>query len=356
MVPADPVPGPVAVHELQLGDPVELAGQAHRIVAERHQRRLPPVEHIGGEVVHVAGEAFLGVLAGELHVFHLDLDGGELPAVSQLDQMAAGRVVRDRAQLGDGTVDAQVGGQEPVLDHRQHQRRRAQLEVGGQLAHIGVAEDHVQPAVLFGIRVRLVTGIDDRPLQRRLQAHLDFEEVGSLADLEAFLPAVGAAPHPAGPADDLPGDEERREKPDDLREWRRATHQVVFVAAVGCALIVGVVLVELDGRGTGNRAGLGGCLLHHPLARLVPQDGRQRLGAFRTRVLRVRVIHVEPGTIGQNDVRQPEILVSELAGVRCVPGQVKAPRVAQRVLLLEVPARPPGLSGSRRVIGVDHLG
>src|SRR5262245_54665835 len=214
----------------------------------------------------------------------------------------------------------------------------------------------MQPAVLLRVSVRLVPGIDDRPLERRLQADLDLEEVGSLADLEAFLPAVGTAADPTSATDDLPGNEERREKPDDLRKWRCTAHQVIFVAAVRRALIVGVVLIELDRRGTGDRAGLGGGFLHHPLARLVPQDRSERLSALRTGVLRVRVIHVEPGAVGQNNVRQPEILVSELAGVRSVPGQVKAPRIAQRVLLLEIPARAPGLGGSCRVIGVDYLG
>jgi len=39
--------------------------------------------------------------------------------------------------------------------------------------------------------VRLVAGVDDRPLERGLQGDLDLEEVGALADLEALVPAVG---------------------------------------------------------------------------------------------------------------------------------------------------------------------
>ena len=54
-------------------------------------------------------EPVLGVLAGQFHVLHLDLDRGELPAVAQRDQVTAGRVVRDRAKLGDGAVDREVG-------------------------------------------------------------------------------------------------------------------------------------------------------------------------------------------------------------------------------------------------------
>ena len=115
-----------------------------------------------------------------------------------------------------GAVDGQVRGEEPVLDHRQHQRGGADLEVGRDLGEVGVADDHVQPAVLLGVGVRLVAGVDDRPLERGLEADLDLEVVGALADLEAVLAAVLADPDPAGAADDLAADEERRQVPDDV--------------------------------------------------------------------------------------------------------------------------------------------
>ena len=91
----------------------------------------------------------------------------------------------------------------PVLDHREHQRGRADLEVGRDLGQVGVADDHVQAAVLLRVGVRLVAGVDDRPLERGLEADLDLEEVGALADLEAVLAAVLADADPAGAADDL---------------------------------------------------------------------------------------------------------------------------------------------------------
>jgi hypothetical protein len=55
----------------------------------------------------------------------------------------------------------------------------------------------VQPPVLLRAGVRLVPGIDDRALERGLQADLDLEEVGALADLEAGAAAVGADTDPA---------------------------------------------------------------------------------------------------------------------------------------------------------------
>ncbi len=153
-----------------------------------------------------------------------------------------------------------------------------------------------------------------------------------------------SAPMPTRPgaADHLPGHEERGEVPDDVRERRGPAHQVVLVAAVRGALVVGVVLVQLDGGGARHGRGPGRGLRHHPLASLIPDHRAQRVGALGCRVLRVGMVHVQPGPVGQDDVGQAQVLVGQLGGIRGIPGQVEAPGVAQRVLLLEIPPRPPG--------------
>ncbi len=69
----------------------------------------------------------------------------------------------------------------------------------------------MQAPVQVGAGVRLVAGVDDRPLERRLQADLHLDEVGALRDLETRSGAVGADRDPAGAAEDLPRHEERRE-------------------------------------------------------------------------------------------------------------------------------------------------
>jgi hypothetical protein len=68
--------------------------------------------------------------------------------------------------------------------------------------------------------VRLVAGVDDRPLERRLEPDLDLEVVGPLAELEALAAAVLPDADPAGAGDDLPADEERRQVADDVGERR----------------------------------------------------------------------------------------------------------------------------------------
>ena len=50
--------------------------------------------------------------------------------------------------------------------------------------------------------------------------------------------------------EDLPGDEERGEVAHDVGERRSATHEVVLMASVRRALVVRVVLVQLDREGT----------------------------------------------------------------------------------------------------------
>ncbi len=261
----------------------------------------------------------------------------------------------DRPQPRDRAVDGEVPADEPVLDHRQHQRGRADLEVRRHLGEVGVAEDDVQPAVLLRVGVRLVARVDDRPLQRGLQPDLDLEVVGALADLEPVLAPVLADPDAAGAADHLSGHEERREVPHDLAERRAAPHQVVLVRAVGRALVVGVVLVEVHGRAAGQLRGPAGGVEHHLLTRLVPADDVQRRGHLGRGVLRVRVVDVEPGAVGEDHVRQSEVLVGQQARVGDLPRHVEAAGVAQRRLLLEVPARTAGPDRRGRV-GVDDLG
>lgn len=58
-------------------------------------------------------------------------------------------------------------------------------------------------AVLLGVGVRFVAGVDDGALEGRLQADLDLEVVGALAELEAVLVSVLADADAARSGDDL---------------------------------------------------------------------------------------------------------------------------------------------------------
>jgi len=104
-----------------------------------------------------------------------------------------------------------------------------------------------------------------------------------------------SAPWPTTPGEeyDLPGDEERGEVEHDVSERRGAANQVVLVADVGTALVVGVVLYS--GRGTRRH---GGRLHKRPPDITVPTDlsrSRPRAGwCIRAWGIRGGVIHVKP--------------------------------------------------------------
>lgn len=78
----------------------------------------------------------------------------------------------------------------------------------------------MEAPVLLRVGVRLVPGVDDRPLQRGLEPDLHLEEVGPLADLEAVTARVLPDADLARADDHLPGDEERSEVAHDVGEGR----------------------------------------------------------------------------------------------------------------------------------------
>ena len=143
-----------------------------------------------------------------------------------------------------GIVEGEVPQRDSCLDHLQHQRRAADLEEGGGLAHVRVADDDVQPAVPLGVGVRLVPGVDDRPGPggRRRDALPDV--VGPLG--QAVGRAARGLQDLAGTGDQLPGDQERDQPVGDAGELAGSGDQEVLVATVGVAGRVGVVLEQVD--------------------------------------------------------------------------------------------------------------
>ena len=131
----------------------------------------------------------------------LDVDGPQATPVLQADGALHGRVVAHVTDGGDRVGQHQVGAEHVVLDHGQHDGGGAHLQERGRLGHVGVADDDVEAAVLGGVAVRLVTRVDDGPLQRRLEADLLLEEVGPLADL---VTARRCVPSPGSSTPTLP--------------------------------------------------------------------------------------------------------------------------------------------------------
>ena len=110
------------------------------------------------------------------------------------------------------------------------------------------------------------------------------------------------------------------------------------MAAVGRTLVVGVVLVELDREGPRPSGGL--CRISHDLhARAVPQHRVAGVGDLGARELRMGVIDVETCAVGEDEIRQAQVLVRQLTRIGLPARHVVAPGIAQGMLLIEVPAR-----------------
>ena len=143
--------------------------------------------------------------------------------------------------------------------------------------------------------------------------------LGPLAD--AVDRAARRLQHLAGPADDLPGDQERDQDVGQPAELAVPPDQVVLVAAVGVPGRVGVVLEQVDVPGDALFAqplvGVDQQPLEDPLPRLVVRD--QIDARCRTRASRTRGGCPRPGRAGRR-----------CAGTRCCSG----------------PTTPPGGTGS----------
>ena len=199
------------------------------------------------------------------------------------------------ADVADGLdrrLEAVVAVEVAVLDHVQDQRGGADLQIGRDLGHVGVAHDHVQAAVLLGVGVRLVPGVDDGAGRGRRARDLLADVLGPLG--QAVVKAPRGLKHLARAREDLPGHEERDQALGQPLEGHVPADQVVLVAAVGVARGVGVVLEEQDVAGDAVLAepllGLVQQVLHDALARLVVDHQIGDVVALGGRVL-----GMEPG-------------------------------------------------------------
>ena len=214
--------------------------------------------------------------AGGLEVDALDVDGGDFAAIAQLDDPVVVLV----AGNGFGGLDG-VGEfdfrDEVLFDQFENEGGGADLERGGNFAHVGIAKDHVEAAVPADIGVGLVAGVDDGAAVHCVDGNQDAEKIRALGNLEKAGLAGSLLPfhaHLAGAGVNLPGDEKRDDAGDDAIPRDVAAHEVIVMAAVGVADEIGVVLVEAN-----FAAGIGqlfvaapGALLDDALAGFVLRD------------------------------------------------------------------------------------
>ena len=248
------------------------------------------------------------MLDGAGVVLALDVQRAGLPAAGEPHGTAAGEVVADLADGPDRVVQGEVAELDPGLDHLQHQVRRPHLEQRRHLAHVRVADDHVQAAVALGVGVRLVAGVDDRPRPGGGAGDALPDVLGALA--QAVDGAARGLQHLARAADELAGDEEGQQDVGDPGELPCPRDQVVLVAAVGVARGVGVVLEQVDVAADAlvdqPPLGVDQEVFEDPFAGLVVGDELGQRVALGGGVLGVAAhVQVEPGTVAQEHVRRP---------------------------------------------------
>ena len=220
-----------------------------------------------------------------------------------------------------------------VLQHGQEDGRGADLQERGVLAHVGVADDHVQAAEALGVGVRLVPRVDDGPAAGGGRGDALPDVLGALAQAEDGAPC--RLQDLAGAGVDLARDEERDEHLGVTVELVVPFGQVVLVAAVGVADRVRVVLEEVDLAADAllaqARLGAGDELGQDPLPRLVVDDDVADAVALGRGVLGVAAdVEVEAGAVLQEDVGRaaprdhpPEQVARHFVGA-------EAPLAAQR--------------------------
>jgi hypothetical protein len=163
----------------------------------------------------------------------------------------------------------------------------------------------VEPAIALGIRMWLVTGVDDRPAARGRRGDALPDVLRALGD--RVQRTASCLQDLAGAGEDLPADQERDEHLGVVAEVVAAGGAVVLVTAVAVAGRVGVVLEEVDGAADALLAeallGRHEQRFEDALAGLVVHDEVVEAVALRCRVLGVRAdVEVQPGAVLQEDV------------------------------------------------------
>ncbi|CAB4561533.1 unannotated protein [freshwater metagenome] len=148
----------------------------------------------------------------------------------------------------NGCRKPEVSSDPVVFNHRQNDGGGTDLQKCRHLAHVRVSDDDVKAAVLLGVRVGLVSRIDDWSLQRRFETDLFLEKISTLTDLEGY--ELGREPKLTSDfpctTENLSGDEMRCDLRNDSSEGQVSIDEVVLVTSVRVPFPIRVVLVRND--------------------------------------------------------------------------------------------------------------
>ena len=104
------------------------------------------------------------ILADEITLIRRQIDQLQRTSLDKDDAQHLNAVVaEDLPDREDGLGQLVVAQRCPGLDHPQHQVRGTETHQLGGLGHVRIADDHVESAVLGGVRMGFVPGVDDGP-------------------------------------------------------------------------------------------------------------------------------------------------------------------------------------------------
>jgi len=184
------------------------------------------------------------IVLRSIQIDSLNFDRRQLTTIVQFDLALQGGIARNLPNGFDWVLELHPLNYVSFFDHGQHQRRRADLQIGHELRHIGIPDDDMEPPVAFRIGMRFVSGIDDAARGGRRGGSLLVNVLRALRDeVLRFARYLQNLPRSAI---DLPRDEEGNELLCDFPKIDVAAHEEVFMAPVGIAERVRIVLENVD--------------------------------------------------------------------------------------------------------------
>src|SRR5690349_23658954 len=117
-----------------------------------------------------------------LAVILLKLQSRKPPSVLETNDCFQVRIARQLFHRSHRLIQLDVS-YSPSLDEVEHEPGRPDLQRRRILAHVGIADDEMEPAIFSAVGMGLVPGIENRPVVHRIDAQLRFHKISALREL-----------------------------------------------------------------------------------------------------------------------------------------------------------------------------
>src|SRR5438270_12746560 len=114
----------------------------------------------------------------------LDIERANSFTVLKIDNPLSSRITRDVARTANGVVENKIARQLALFEEREHCRGGADLQRVGERAHVGIADEQMEPPVFAIIGQRFVARVDDGAIELHPLIDVVDNVVGALAELK----------------------------------------------------------------------------------------------------------------------------------------------------------------------------